>query len=405
MSSPFETLFSQALGLEKPWTVDRITFSEADKRLDIYLDFPRGSKFTCPKCGRKDVPVYDTHEKSWRHLNFFQHQAFLHAPEPRANCPDCGVKHVEVPWARPDSGFSLLFEALIMMLAGDMPVAAIARLLGEHDTRVWRVVQHYVGEARKHESYFDVHRIGVDETSRKKGHHYVSIFADLDRSKVIFATEGRSSKVIGQFSNDFHDHNGDPDDVREVCCDMSPAFIEGVEHCLPNARITYDRFHVMKIVNEAVDKVRREEQKECPALKKSRYIWLKNPENLKTDQQDRLEELSKMNLKTAKAYQIKLNLRELWKLPPRDAMHFLLKWIAWALTSELEPIVEAAGTILRHYEGIVAFAETKISNGILEGINSLVQAARNKARGYRTVEYFITIIYLIAGKLKFQLPT
>ncbi|HET6446927.1 MAG TPA: ISL3 family transposase [candidate division Zixibacteria bacterium] len=405
MSSPIEALFAQALGLEAPWQVVRISFSESEKKLDIYLDFPRGSRFTCPKCGRKDVTAYDTHDKSWRHLNFFQHQAYLHAPEPRVNCPACGVKNVKLSWARPVSGFSLLFEALIMMLATDMPVAAIARLLGEHDTRIWRVIRHYVDEARKQEVYLDTHRIGIDETSRKRGHHYVSLFVDFDQSKVIFATEGRSKKVIGQFSNDFHDHGGDPDLVREVCCDMSPAFIEGIEHCLPNARITFDRFHVMKIMNEAVDKVRREEQKEFPALKKSRWIWLKNAENLTVTQQERFEYLFQLNLKTAQAYQIKLNLRQLWKLPLRDAMQYLLNWITWALTSGLEPVMEAARTILRHWEGIVAFAESRISNGILEGINSLVQAARNKARGYRTVEYFITMIYLIAGNLNFRLPT
>lgn len=405
MSLPFETLFAQALGLEKPWTVDRISFSEADKRLDIYLDFPRGSKFTCPVCGRKDVPAYDTHQRSWRHLNFFQHQAYLHAPEPRVHCPDCGVKNAKLPWARPDSGFSLLFEALIMMLVRDMPVKAIARLLGEHDTRIWRVIMQYVATARKQEDYHDVKSVGVDETSRKRGHKYVSIVADLDRSKVVFVTEGKGSEVIGKFSNDFHNHNGDPDSIREVCCDMSPAFIEGVEQCLPNARITFDRFHVTKIVNEAVDKVRREEQKEHPALKKSRYVWLKNPENLKASQRDQLEELSQLNLKTSKAYQFKLNLREFWKLPYREAMCFLMNWVTWALNSGLEPIAEAARTILRHWEGIVAFTKTKISNGVLEGINSLVQAARNKARGYRTSKYFINIIYLIVGKLNFQLPT
>lgn len=405
MSSSIEALFSQALGLEAPWVVEKITFSEADKRLDIHLDFPKGSKFTCPLCGRKGVSAYDTHPKSWRHLNFFQYQALLHAPEPRLNCPDCGVKNAKLPWARPDSGFSLFFEALIMMLVGDMPVKAIAEMLGEHDSRIWRVIRHYVREARKHEDYFDVHRIGVDETSRKRGHHYVSIFADLDRSKVLFATEGRGKSVIGQFSNDFHDHNGDPDGIREVCCDMSPAFIEGIEQSLPNARITFDRFHVMKIVNEAVDKVRREEQKELPELKKSRYIWLKNPENLKSDQRDRLEYLSQLNLKTAKAYQIKLNLREFWKLPYREALCYLMNWVLWALTSNLEPMAEAARTILRHYEGILAYTSSRVSNGVLEGINSLIQAARNKARGYRTVEYFITVIYLIAGKLNFQLPT
>jgi len=186
---------------------------------------------------------------------------------------------------------------------------------------------------------------------------------------------------------------------------MSPAFIEGIEHCLPNARVTFDRFHVMKVVNEAVDRVRREEQKELPALKRSRYVWLKNPENLNSDQRGRLEELSQLNLRTAQAYQMKLNLREFWKLPCREASSFLQHWVLWVLSSDLEPMVGSARTILRHYAGILAYTSSRISNGVLEGINSLVQAARHKARGYRTVEYFITIIYLVAGKLNFRLPT
>jgi transposase len=405
MTSAVENLFSKALGLETPWIVEKIEFSQEENRLDIHLGFTRGSKFTCPKCGRAEVPAYDTHDKSWRHLNFFQHQAFLHAPEPRIQCPVCGVKTAAVPWARSDSGFSLLFEALIMMLVSSMPVSAAARILGEHDTRLWRVIRHYVGDAREREDYFDVTKIAVDETARKRGHAYVSIVADLDRSKVIFAVEGKDSRVIGKFSNDFHDHGGDSDYVREVCCDMSPAFIEGVRHCLPNARVTFDRFHVMKIVNEAVDKVRREEQQTQTELKKSRYVWLKNPENLTVKQRDQLYDLEGRNLNTVKAYHMKLNLRDFWTMPEKHAKSYLLRWLICAMISGLKPMIDAARTIDDHFEGIMAFTKTKITNGIMEGINSLVQAARKKARGYRSVDYFITMIYLIAGKLNFRLPT
>jgi len=253
MTSPIDELFSRALGLEEPWQVVKIEFSEADREINIYLDFPRGSRFRCPKCGRDDVAAYDTKEKRWRHLNFFQHKAYLYCPMPRVNCPECGIKSVELPWTRAGSGFTLLFEALIMTLAREMTVSALARLIDEHDTRIWRVIQHYVSEARKKEVYDDVDKVAIDETSRKRGHHYVTLFVDLDQSKVIFATEGKDSASIGRFSNDFHDHGGDPDSVREVCCDMSPAFIDGVGQCLPNAQITFDRFHVMKIMSEAVD--------------------------------------------------------------------------------------------------------------------------------------------------------
>lgn len=405
MASAVDELFSRALGLEEPWQVIKIEFSETDQEINIYLDFPLGSRFRCPKCKRKDVRAYDTKERRWRHLNFFQHRAYLHCPMPRVNCPDCGIKSVELPWTRSGSGFTLLFEALIITLAREMTVSALARLIGEHDTRIWRVIQHYVSEARKKEVYHDVDKIGIDETSRKRGHHYVTLFVDLDKSKVIFATEGRDSGSIGRFSNDFHDHGGDPDGVSEVCCDMSPAFIDGVEQCLPNAQITFDRFHVMKIMADAVDKVRREEQRECKQLKRTRYLWLKNPQNLTVKQSHQLEQLSQRNLKTARAYQIRLNLRDFWDQPLSQAEDYLKRWYFWATHSRLEPIKEVACTIKLHWNGVVNFAKSKITNAVLEGINSLVQAARNKARGYRSVEYFITMIYLIAGKFKFSLPT
>ena len=152
-------------------------------------------------------------------------------------------------------------------------------------------------EARSNEFFADVCRVGIDETSRKRGHHYVSLFVDIDQSKVIFATEGKGSDTVGRFSNDFHDHGGDTYFVREACCDMSPAFIKGIEQCLPNAEITFDRFHVMKIIGDAVDKVRRLEQEESNELKGSRYAWLKNPENLTIKQRDIIDTLSNKHRK------------------------------------------------------------------------------------------------------------
>lgn len=297
MLSPLEDLFKRALGLEDPWQIIETTFSEELQELNIYLDFKRGSRFICPKCKQDGIPCYDTKEKRWRHMNFFQHRTFLHCPAPRVECPNCGVKLVDLPWARSGSGFTLLFEALIMTLTREMPVKALSRMIGEHDTRIWRVVQYYVADARTREYYVDVNSVGIDETSLKRGHHYVTLFVDLDKSKVIFVTEGKDHGTVGKFSNDFHDHGGDACYVNDVCCDMSPAFIDGVERYLPNAQITFDRFHVMKIIGEAVDKVRRAEQKDKEELKRSRYIWLKNPENLTVKQRGQLDSLSESNLK------------------------------------------------------------------------------------------------------------
>lgn len=400
-------LLQKALGLTPPWQVSSSDFDPQQKRLEIKINFPRGSTFSCPECGQGGVRAYDTEDKTWRHLNFFQHETHLTARVPRVQCDKCGIRLVDVPWARSGSGFTLFFEAMIMTLAKAMPVKSIAAFVNEHDTRLWRVLHHYVDDARDNADYSEVSKVGVDETSSKRGHNYVSLFVDLNGPKVLFATEGKDASTVEHFKQDLTDHNGIPENIEEVCCDMSPAFISGVEKQFPHARLTFDKFHIMKIINEAVDEVRRQEQKNRPELARTRYIWLKNPENLKLSQVETLEGLTvkKLNLKTSRAYHIRLNFQELFSQPPQMAEAYLKKWYFWATHSRLEPIKQAAYTIKRHWDGVLRWFQSNINNGILEGINSLIQAAKAKARGYRTTRNLITMIYLIGGKLNFCLPT
>ena len=400
-------LFQLALGLTPPWYVASCEFDLGKRRLNVEIDFPRGSVFACPRCGREGCSAYDTERREWRHLNFFQHEAYLAVRVPRVSCGDCGIKTVEVPWARSGSGFTLLFEALIMMLAKAMPVKSIANLVKEHDTRIWRVLNHYVHESRQGADFSAVTEVGVDETSSKRGHNYVSVFVDMQTPKVLFATEGKDASTLERFKTDLEAHQGDPSCIQEVCCDMSPAFISGVEKHFPEAHLTFDKFHVLKILNEAVEEVRRQEQQSRPELKRTRYIWLKNPENLKENQATTLEilQVKKLNLKTARAYHIRLNFQEFWNQPLQEAETFLKRWYFWATHSRLEPMKEAAYTMKRHWDGILRWFTSRINNGILEGINSLIQAAKAKARGYRTMKNLITMIYLIGGKLEFRLPT
>ncbi len=399
-------LLQLALGLLPPWMVAGSTFDAAAKRLDIYLDFPRGSRFACPDCGSADCPAYDTEEMTWRHLNFFQHEAYLHARVPRVRCPGCGVKRVSVPWARDGSGFTLLFEALAMTMMASMPVAAVGRLVGEHDTRLWRVLHHYVEEARARADHSGVTRVAFDETAARRGHDYVSLFVDLDGPRVLFVADGKDAATVATFAADLADHSGAAENVADVCIDMSAAFIKGTAAHLPNAAITFDKFHAVKIINDAVDRVRRAEQKNRPELKKTRYLWLKNKGNLSKTQLGTLGGLAHLNLKTARAYQIRLTFQDLYAQPSREAAEaFLKKWYFWATHSRLEPVIEAARTIKRHWHGILRWFDSKIANGILEGINSLVQAAKAKARGYRSTRNLKAIIYLIAGKLELKLPT
>lgn len=398
-------LLQMALGFEEPWYVENVDFNPTEKRIDIALAFPRGSRFPCPQCSTAGCPTYDTQPRTWRHLDFFQHQAFLHANVPRVDCGKCGVKQVSVSWARPGSGFTLLFEALVLQMAQHMAITAVAGLVRVHPDSVWRILMHYVDQAREQQDLSSVTAIGIDETSRRKGHHYVTLFADLDRSRVLFVTKGKKAATVGHFVRDFKRRGGNPKQIEQVCMDMSAAFISGVEKKLPHAAITFDRYHVMALVNQAVDEVRRRETEAEPVLKKSRYLWLKNPENLKAKDAKRLEALTQLHLKTARAYQMKLTLQALWEYKhPFYAEQYLKKWYGWARRSRLEPLKAVAATIKRHWDGILHFIRSRITNGILEGLNAKVKAAAKRAYGFKTFEYYRTIIYLIAGKLELPVP-
>lgn len=398
-------LLQLALGLTPPWTVTRSDFDPDAKRLDIQIDFTPGSRFPCPNCGAADCPAYDTERMTWRHLNFFQYQAWLNARVPRLRCDTCGIRKAHVPWARPDSGFTLLFEALLMTMLSAMPVNSVAKMVGEHDTRLWRVLHHYVDQARARSDASDVTRVAIDETAARRGHDYITLFVDIDQARVLFATEGRDADTVAAFAEDLAAHGGDAEAISEVCIDMSPAFIKGTAEHLPNAAITFDKFHAVKIVNDAVDQVRRTEQKGQSLLRGTRYIWLRNPTNLSDRQRATLDSLPTRHLKTARAYQIRLAFQDLYHQPSAEAgAGFLKKWYFWATHSRLEPMIEAARTVKRHWDGILRWFDSKIANGLIEGINSLVQAAKAKARGYRSIRNLKAIVYLLAGKLDLKLP-
>jgi transposase len=208
-------VFQAALGLVEPWRVTSAEFDLEQGQLDLYLNFARGAQFLCPEGGTEACPVHDTESKTWRHLDFFQHQAFVHARVPRVACPAHGVRQVTVPWARPGSGFTLLFEALLVEFSVYMPVKAIARLVGEHDTRIWRVLQAYVERARADLDFSQVTHVGVDETSARRGQDYATIFMELcETPRVLYATEGRDAETVGAFAGDLYEHGGHPLDVE-----------------------------------------------------------------------------------------------------------------------------------------------------------------------------------------------
>jgi len=404
-------LFGLALGIKPPWFIREIVFDEQARRLVVNIDFEVGSVFHYedPEEGISgDFKAYDTVEKTWRHLNFFQHECYLKCRTPRVDMGGGKVRLLSPPWSGKCNGFTLLFEALVMQLCRYMPVNAVSRLIDESDDKLWRMLKMYVEEARKNENYSNVKAIGIDETSRAKGHEYVTLFVDMNERKTIYVAEGKDAGTVKDFSSDFHEHGGDVKSIEDVSCDMSPAFISGVKEDIPNARITFDRFHVMKIINGAVDNVRRNEVYDEIVLRKSKYLFLKNRENLTADEVARLNMLENMqghNLKTVRALHMRENFQDIYKTSKSEPSSFeplLKKWYTWAIHSRLKPMVQAARTIKKHWDGIVNWHKSMISNGILEGLNSLIQAAKAKARGYRTIENFITVAYLITGGLDFN---
>lgn len=400
-------LFTAALGLSAPWRVTRTEFDRDKAQLDLYLDFPRGAQFACPAkdCAQGACPVHDTADKTWRHMDFFQHKAFLHARLPRVRCPEHGVRQVSVSWARPGSGFTMLFEALALTFAAAMPVSKVAAMTREHDTRIWRVLEHHVEAARDLEDFSNVGKVGMDETSARKGQDYVSIFADMEFGRVLFATDGRGADTVARFAADLAAHGGDPATVTDTSSDMSAAFISGIGAHLPNAKMTFDRFHVAAKLGEAVNEVRRAEVKTRPELKRTRWLWLKNWSNLSAKQQGELHQLMRPSAKlaTARALRWREDFQAFYDQHPSHAPEYLRRWCYGAKRSRLQPIKDFVALVENHWDGIIAWHASRLNNGLLEGINSLVQAAKARARGYRNKNKMITIIYLTAAKL--PLPT
>ena len=274
-----DKLFETALGIKAPWFVKTVEFDEAARVLTVLIDFKPGTRFTIS--GHEGAhPVHDTVTKTYRHLNFFQHECHLQVRTPRVKLPDGRVILVEPEFTGRLSGFTLLFEALILMLAQQMPFAAVARLIGESPYRVSQVCERYVDLALAAADFSEVTSLAIDETSRSKGHDYVTLAADAAERRVLFVTEGRDASALQRLADDLDTHNCPPSQIESASIDMSPAFIKGVGEHLPNARITFDKFHVIWHASQAVDKMRRIEQRTDKSLKGLRWSLLKDRSRL-----------------------------------------------------------------------------------------------------------------------------
>lgn len=411
-----EKLFHELLGLGLNWEVTDSRFDRENSTviLEIQETERLWEGHRCPKDGGL-VFCYDhTEELVWRHLNVFEHRCEIHCRLPRGECRQCGHIHrVRPPWEGLSSHFSKEFEAYALLLMREMPIAKVAKVTGESDTRLWRMLFKHVDGAYSQSDFSNVCCVGVDEMSIHKGHQYLSVFADLLEKRVIFATEGKDKETWTRFVEALEKHNGHPHALTQVSMDMSLAYEAGVkEHCR-NAQVVFDKYHVLANVGQAVDKVRRAESRLCgyetrEALHKSQWLWRKNPGNLSSEEQERLGKIQKKNLWTAKAYQMRLVLQDIYQTPTgTQAKHRLkvwCRWVRWVARfckwNMLGSMVKAVETVEAHLAGILAHWKSGVTNAFMEGLNSVFSAVKRKARGFSNSVYLIAVLYLVAGKLR-----
>ena len=403
-------IFTLALGLQEPWHVAKVSFVATEgssKELHLWLEFSKGAKFSINGSPRQTA--YDTIDKTWRHLNFFQYRCYLHAKVPRIRTGEHSIEMVEVPWARPESGFTMLFEALVMLLSEqEMPMNGISKILFESAPRLWRVFCYWVKKGVKKIDMSAVKRIGVDETSKRKGHNYVTHFVDLDTRKTIFVTEGKDASTFDRFRNELLQRGGKVGNIEAVSMDMSPAFIAGATKNFPNAGIIFDKFHIFKALNEALDQVRKMEHNDTKLLKGHRFTLLYSHKNLSEKQKSELDTLLMTYPTIGKAYGFRESFYDIFdtKMPLENTpKEHLERWCKLVIESKIEPMVRFAYMVKSHLFGIeTLLKDRKTNNGILEGLNSLIQLAKKRARGYANIENFMHMIYFVTGGLQLDYP-
>ena len=418
MGVEVESLFTSALGLVAPWMVEDVKLDTVKRRIDFEVGC-QGLRLACPQRGTAAQPGHDRLCRSWRHLDFFQFEAWLHADVPRVACTRCAkTSQAGVPWAREGSGFTALFEALALALCRELPVRQAAALLRCADKQLWRRIEHYVDRARALDDMSTVAIVGIDDTSLHRGQSYITVVHELDAKRLLFATEGRDHQTVVDFAADLKAHGGEPEQVRHVCQDMSAAYAKGVGMALPNALISYDRFHVVAMAVDAMDKVRQGEMRDEQAavaqalgtadrktIKGLMWGMRKNPGAWTRAQTHAMHWLQQSSLKSARAWRLKMALREVYARAAASndaqlARADLNAWLSWARRCRLEPFKTLAKTITERADAVVRGMTNNRSNAFVEAMNGLLQQAKRAARGFRTATNFIAIAYLRMSKLK-----
>jgi transposase len=308
-----------------------------------------------------------------------------------------------MPWSHGKSRLSLAFIVVLSTFARILSWEEVARLFGVHWNTVKSSVSHSVEYGLSRRDLSGILKIGIDELSRRKGHTYITNVYDLVSKNLIWTGDGRDSAVLEKFFDEYG--NERTAKLKGVCCDMWAPYFEVIDKSAPKALLVFDKFHIVRHLVDAVDKVRKiealEKKKDNPELLDgTKYIWLKNPWNLTPKQRERLGLLEKLNLKINRAYLLKESFRQFWDyVYPESARKFLNKWFWWATHSRLVPMRDFAWMLRNHEDDILNFFKLKINAGIVEGLNRKAKVISQRAYGYRTFETFRLALYHVMANL------
>ena len=399
-------LYQQILGLSSPWQVTSVELDKASLEIRVRVEHPRGIKFCCPDCNA-ELPCHDhAEERKWRHLDSCQFKTMLIARQPRVNCPTHGVKTVLVPWAEKSSRFTLMFVRFaIDVLLATQTVEGASSLLRTSWDETWSILEKAVARGKARKSNDPMPRIGIDEKAFRKGQNYITLVYDLDRSTVEAISDGNDTEAGNAAFSQLSE--AQREGVEAIAMDMSAAYVKSAKESIPLAeeKIVHDRFHIMKMATEAVDKVRKGEHRRLLGLGDNRwsgtkFLWLTGLENLSESQRERFDEAYTRQLETGKAWAYKEMLRDLWHHQKAEqAKYFFKDWYNRVIHTNLEPLKKVARTIKERLANVVSYCTHGITNAVAEGINSKIMAIKRRVGGYRNRENFKTAIFFYCGGL------
>jgi transposase len=404
MDSELQKHYALLLGVGSPWEVKNVELKLAEKKVEIELGWQWGAAAKCPECGR-ECSIHDcAPERTWRHLDTMQFTTLIRTRTPRADCPEHGVKTVQVPWAAPQGRFTLLFERFaVEVLLASATVSQACELLGLSWDTAQEIMRRAVERGLERRQLDDLKHLGMDEKSFRRGQSYITLLTDLEESRVLDVVEERTAEAADRLWETLSPEQKQA--VEAVAVDMWEPFIQTIQKQVPDADIVHDKFHVSKYLGEAVDKVRRQEHKELMAqgdetLKGTRQLWLYNPQHFSPDQAQEFSALKDLQLKVARAWAAKELFSKFWEYQEEGwARRFFKDWFGWVSRSRLKPVVEVAQMLKRHLENLLTYLRHHITNAVTEGLNSKIQSLKSAARGFRSFRNYRIRILFFCGKL------